>query len=96
MKQFEGLIDHSKSLLRTLSRYRYPLIGTLIVGLFAFTVWRIDYHSAAERDNEAYEEQLSTVERVNFDEDAVEKILQLRDTGIDIEPNFPRGRTNPF
>jgi hypothetical protein len=85
-----------KRLLGVIRKYRYPIVGAVIIGLFAFTVWRIDYLSSPERDEEAYNEQLTTVERIEFDEAAIEAILELEDTGIDIQPNFPGNRNNPF
>lgn len=92
----DTLAKKSKGLLEVIKRYRYPLVGAIIVALFGFTVWRIDYLSAPERDEEAYNEQLSTVERINFDEEAIEEILKLRSADVDISPNFPGNRTNPF
>ena len=79
-----------------LSKNRYPLVGTLIVILFALTVYRIDYLSATERDEEAYQEQLQTVTKIEFDQDVIEEILRLTDTDIDIRARFPGDRTNPF
>jgi hypothetical protein len=79
-----------------LVKFRYPLIGALIVAVFAFTVYRIDTLSSPDRDEAAYNDLLLTVERFQFDEDIINEILKLDDTGIEINPNFPGSRNNPF
>lgn len=92
----ETIKNQLKNLLSLLAKYRYPVVGAVIVALFGFTVWRIDYLSAPERDEESYNEQLTTVEKVNFDEEAIEAILELKDTDVEVRSNFPGNRTNPF
>lgn len=89
-------LDRFKQLFSVIRRFRYLIFGSIIVALFGFTVWRIDYLSAAARDEEAYQEQLSTVDRISFDEEAIEQILDLRDADVEVNPNFPGNRINPF
>lgn len=79
-----------------LHKYRYLLLGTLIVAIFGLTVWRIETLSSPARDEAAYNEALSTVERVTIDEAVVEKIVNLRDASVEVDPQFPGNRENPF
>lgn len=76
--------------------YRYPLIGALIIALFAFTVLRINSYLDGSRDEAAFIEAKASVESFTFNQEAINTILELRDAGVDIEPSFPSGRTNPF
>lgn len=77
-------------------RYRYPIVGVIVIALFAFTVFRIDALSTIEADQETYDKGIASIERIEFDEKAIETIRLLRDTGVDINPQLPSNRDNPF
>lgn len=91
-----SLLGRFKALFSIIRDFRYLIFGTIIVGLFGFTVWRIDYLSSPARDNEVYQEQLSQIDKIEFDEAAIERILELHDTDVKIAPKFPGDRINPF
>jgi hypothetical protein len=94
--KLDNIIKEIQHIGNVLKAYRYPLIGLIIVVLFAFTVFRIDYLSATQRDEEAYQEQIKTVKSIDFDQTIIDKILKLQDTDTNIQSNFPGSRINPF
>lgn len=83
-------------ILAWLRHYQYLIIGFIIVGLFAYTVSIIDRELSPERDQAAYDEALSSIESVKFNQEAVETIVRLRDLNIDVNTIFDPNRTNPF
>lgn len=94
--KFDSILKLLKRALPFINKFRYPLIGALVIALFAITVFRIDYLSASERDEEVYNELITTVENVKFDQNTIDKILSLKETKVDIHTQFPANRTNPF
>ena len=81
---------------RQLSKFRYLLIGAVIVGLFVYTVGIINGQLNQERDQAAYDEARLNIEKVEFDQDAVKAIVRSRDLKVDVDAIFAPGRTNPF
>lgn len=77
-------------------RWQYFIIGGIVVGLFAYTVSIIDSQLSPARDQAAYDEALSNIESVTFNQDAVETIVRLRDLNVDVGAIFDPNRTNPF
>ena len=75
---------------------RYPIFAVIIVSLFAYTVLKIDAQSSTERDEAVYATKRSEVQRVEFNQDAIDTILRLRNIDVDIDPQFPGNRNNPF
>jgi hypothetical protein len=84
------------SFFKKLRKYRYLIIGALIVGLFTYTVGIINSELSPERDQSAYEEARSQIEKVEFDQEAVKTIVRLRELNVDVDTIFAPGRTNPF
>lgn len=77
-------------------RYRYILIGSVIIGIFGFAALRIDTALQIDRDENVFEAKRAEVKPITFDEEAIEEIRRLKDAGVDIESNFPTNRNNPF
>jgi hypothetical protein len=90
------LKDQFKKLFGKLKQFRYLIVGTVIVALFAYAVGVVNSELSAERDQAAYDNARQQVERVKFDQDAVKTIVKLRDLNIDVDAIFAPGRTNPF
>ena len=84
------------SLSKTFGRYQYLLISLVVVGLFIYAVAIINSQLSTERDQAAYDEALTGIETVKFNQDAVETIVRLRDLNVDVNAIFDPGRTNPF
>lgn len=79
-----------------LRRYQYLLVGLIIVGLFVYAVSIINSQLSPERDQAAYDAALAEIKPVEFNKEAVETIVRLRDLNIDVNAIFDPGRTNPF
>lgn len=76
--------------------FRHGLIGGAVVLVLLFAILRINQHSSVELNQQRYDEEISTVKRVDFDQDTIQKILDLNDLNVDIESIFPDSRNNPF
>ncbi len=79
-----------------LHRYQYIIIGAIIVGLFVYAVSIINSQLSPTRDQAAYDEALSDIESIKFNQEAVETIVRLRDLNVDVDAIFDPNRTNPF
>lgn len=77
-------------------KFRYILVGFLVVLVLIIAVFRINQHSNVNQNQERYDEQLLTIKRIDFDQDVVQQILDLNDLNIDIDSIFPDNRNNPF
>ena len=78
------------------SRFKYLLLGAAVVATLLIAVVRINQHSGVAINQERYDEQLLTVKRVSFDQDVIQRILDLKDLNVDIKSIFPDSRSNPF
>lgn len=81
---------------KILERYRYILIGVIIIGAFVYTIGIINSQLSPQRDQTAYDEARLNIDKVEFDQKAVETIVRLRDLKVDVDSIFAPGRTNPF
>lgn len=79
-----------------LHRHQYVIIGTIIVGLFVYAINIINTQLSPQRDQAAYDQALSSIESVKFNQEAVETIVRLRDLNVDVNAIFDPDRTNPF
>ena len=96
MLKLDKIKDQLQKIIRRLSKYRYLLIGVVIIGLFTYTVSIINRQLNQERDQAAYDEARLNIEKVEFDQDAVKAIVRSRDLKVDVDAIFAPGRTNPF
>lgn len=74
---------------------RIILTSLLVLGIGVLASTRITTLTNPEVDTAHLAEQLTTIQSVQFDQDAIERITKLRDSNIDIESNFT-DRNNPF
>ncbi|MCE7936228.1 hypothetical protein DYH10_00315 [Candidatus Saccharibacteria bacterium CPR2] len=92
----EKLFNNLQIVIRNLSRWRLVILALSVIGLFAFSVFRIEQSSSAKADENVYNEKIGEVKKVKFNLDAVERIKQLRDREINIQPEYEESRNNPF
>ena len=76
--------------------YRYLLIGAGVLGIFGFAILRIDSVLQSESDQNKYNELLSSVKKVKFNEEAAQQIRSLEDTNASISGELAPDRNNPF
>ena len=79
-----------------LHQYRYILLGAIIISLYVYAVGIINSELSPERDQAAYDKTRQSIERVQFNEEAVKTIVRLRELKVDVDAIFAPGRTNPF
>lgn len=92
----EKITHAAQSLLPHLVQYRYPLIGAIIVGVYAFAVFRIDTVLQTTRDEEAFSAQQVEIQKVKFDQTAAEQIRNLEKSPAEINASLEANRQNPF
>ncbi len=88
-KQFKTLIEY-------ITRLRTVLTIVALCGIFGFAIIRIDNLSNPEPDQARLDEQSTTLRKVTFDEEVIDQIQGLIDSGITIDAEFDPDRDNPF
>ncbi len=78
------------------SKYRVTLTSIAILLVFSTAIIRIDRLASPDMNQDRYDEQLETIQRVDFDEDAIKEIRALRDVDVDVDSRFNDRRENPF
>ena len=79
-----------------LSLYRTALTAVVLCGVFAFAIIRIDMLSNPPANESRLDEQTSVLRKVNFDQEVIDQIQDLVDSGITIDAEFDPNRDNPF
>jgi len=77
-------------------KYRFSLTIVVIVGVFAFAIYRVDSLANPDINQDRFLEQIQTVKKVSFDEAAVEAIQELEQTDVQVDPELIDDRDNPF
>jgi len=91
-------IDH-KELIRNIGRIllsnKIIVTSAIILGVGVLVLQRIIMLTDPSVDKKHLKEQLSIVEEVKFNDEAIEQITKLNDTNINITSDFT-DRNNPF
>ena len=87
--------DISKKIFKFLGAYRLVLVSLAVLGVFLFTITRIASYSDPVVNLDRVSQQQSGLKNINFNQEAIDKIRQLRDSGVDIRAKFI-DRKNPF
>ena len=90
--------DYKKLLKQTsdyLVTYRVIVVSPLLLVVFSFVVLRTNSQLDPGLNEDRYNEQSVTLKKVTFDEDAIQDIQELIDSGIEINSRFVE-RNNPF
>lgn len=90
---YKKYIKHTKPYIYT---YRYGLIGMIVLGVFGYVIFQIDSLTNIERDENRYEKEVGEIKKIEFNEEAIVTIEQLRDLNVEVNPSFDQNRTNPF
>lgn len=77
------------------SHYQVIIASVLLLGVFGFVIWRLNNKLDPEMDQQRYDEQITTLKKVKFNEEAISKIQELKDSDVDISSRFV-DRDNPF
>lgn len=90
------LIKFIRLIVPHIIRLRYALIGSVVIGVFAMAVMRIDTALKTERNEEEYGTQLLQIKQVKFDQAAAERIRGLEKSDAEIQADLEANRKNPF
>jgi len=97
------MFDTFKTYFSKLKRYfpwvhknRYLIGGILVVLIFGATILRIDSLASPGVNQERYDQGLIELKKVDFDENAIERINDLKKTDVNVKENIDESRTNPF
>lgn len=90
------LTTRIQPLLRFFKRYAIFIFMIVLLGIFAFLVFRINHFSQVEPADDAVQEKLQTVQRPKVDQSVLDKIQQLQDQNIQVQSLFDKARSNPF
>jgi hypothetical protein len=77
-------------------RYAVLVFVLSMVCIFGFMTLRIAHYSNAEPTEIQIEDKKASLRVISLDENAIEKIEQLKAKNISIESLFSSGRDNPF
>ena len=73
------------------------IIGSIIVAaIFYYLVSRINTFAGVEKDQERFDAGMLEVNRITFDQEAIDKIRDLQDRSVDVKLDLPGDRENPF
>ncbi len=78
------------------SKHYLIIFIVFVVGIFSFLIFNIGYYSVREPSQQEIDDQLNKTLKLTIDKQSIEKIKQLKDQNINIEPDFPDSRNNPF
>ncbi len=92
----DKIIPKLLPLARQIIRFKYLIGGLIIVSLFGYTVLFINRQLILDTSDDIYQQKISEIKKIKFDQDAIERIKQLKDIDVNIGSELPGGRTNPF
>ncbi len=99
MKRPELSFDYKKIGKKTgafVSKYRVILTAAVILGVFSFAILRVRTLADPVSNQERFIEQAQGLERVNFNQDAIDTLNDLEKSDVQIKPILPSNRNNPF
>lgn len=93
---FTPYFQKFKSSIPGLYKYKYIIGAIFVLGIFSFVILRIDALSSPEANQQRYDEGVVQIEKVSFDEEAIETINDLNPTNVRVGENINDSRNNPF
>ena len=77
-------------------RFRYLIVGALVLATFGYAGFKIDTFLQVDRDQATYDEKLLEIKSVEFDDSVIERIRSLNKSSAEITGDLDEDRTNPF
>jgi hypothetical protein len=77
-------------------RYRVILFALFLLGMYGFLIYQISVLSQSEPDPATVSESLSTVKRLQIDQESIDKVLELEEQNVEVKTLFQQARQNPF
>jgi len=85
-----------KPALRVIVKYQYIIGGVLVVSAFYFLVARINNFAGVDKNQARYDQGILEVNRITFDQEAIDAIRELQNRDVTVELDLPGDRENPF
>lgn len=83
-------------MLAFVKKYKYILGSLLVFILFYMVIVRINSLAGIPMNQERYEQGILELDRITFDEEAIERIKELQDRNVEVDLDLPGDRENPF
>lgn len=83
-------------ILGKLKKYSGFAFVILVLGAYSFIVFQIQQTINSEPTQTEITDKLLDLNKTRLDEEAIEKIQDLRDTNIEVQTLFQEARDNPF
>lgn len=87
--KLQPIIEYAK-------RYRVILFALFLLGMYGFLIYQISVLSQSEPDPTTVSESLSTVKRLQIDQESIDKVLELEEQNVEVKTLFQQARENPF
>jgi hypothetical protein len=94
--QLKDVLPKLKSLLYELKRYTVMIFILILVLIYGFLAFKIGSISQTEPNEADVAGQLEGTKQLQVDQDAIDKIQQLKDQNIAVQTLFESARDNPF
>ena len=88
-KTYTPLIDFNQP-------YPYLLGRILVFAVFYLIVARINSLAGIPMNQERYDQAILELDRITFDEEAIERIKELQNRDVKVDLDLPSDRENPF
>jgi Tfp pilus assembly protein PilO len=94
--ELNNIVPKLKSLSDVLRRYVVVIFIGILVIIYGFLVFKVGTVSSVNPDEEVVSQQLQDAKRLRVDQEAINKIEQLKDQNIAVRSLFEKARDNPF
>lgn len=94
--EIKDILPKLKTLFYELKRYTVVIFIVVLVIIYGFLAFKIGTISSIEPDEADVAEQLKGTKQLQVDQEAIDKILQLKDQNIAVQSLFESARDNPF
>lgn len=75
---------------------RIKLFGAIVICTYMFLAFQIIVLTNKGPDDDLLNQELETAQEINFDQEAIDKILSLEAQNIEVKTLFRQARNNPF
>lgn len=94
--EVKNILPMLKELVYTLRSYVVLIFIICFVLIYSFLVFKVGTISSTDPDEDIVAKQLKGTQKLRVDQDAIDKIEQLKDQNIAVQSLFETARDNPF
>ena len=97
MKQdLTKILDKIQPLTAAFKRYRLTIFIVTFLGIYVFLIMRISTLVNSEPTLQAVSEQMEAVDRLELDQESIDRLMTLEEQNIEVKALFEQARDNPF